>query len=92
MTVPSTPKVNDFNSEYPFNQETGSTVELNDLSSKIHNLHVRPAPQTPAAALPPSQSGYKQWLARAGTLIANLLTCAGTIGYWFISPTFDVLV
>ncbi|GAB5591735.1 ribose-phosphate pyrophosphokinase [Umbelopsis nana] len=77
MTVPSTPKVNDFNSEYPFNQETGSTVELNDLTSKIHNLHVRPAPQTPASALPPSQSGYKQWLARAGTLIANLLTCAG---------------
>ncbi|KAI8575463.1 hypothetical protein K450DRAFT_261569 [Umbelopsis ramanniana AG] len=77
MTVPSTPKINDFNAEYPFNQETSGSVEMNDLNSKIHNLHI-PTPNNSNQALPAQpQGGYKQWLARAGTLIANLLTCAG---------------
>jgi ribose-phosphate pyrophosphokinase len=72
ITVPSTPKNNDFNQEYPFNPESGSSVEINDLSSKIHSLHMPNQSNGQS-----TQSGYKQWLARAGTLIANLLTCAG---------------
>lgn len=77
MTVPSTPKINDFNAEYPFNNETSGSVEMNDLNSKIHNLHIPTPPNTNHALPTQNQGGYKQWLARAGTLIANLLTCAG---------------
>ncbi|KAG2184476.1 hypothetical protein INT43_000385 [Umbelopsis isabellina] len=72
ITVPSTPKNNDFNPEYPFNPESGNSVEISDLSSKIHNLHMPNQSNGQS-----TQSGYKQWLARAGTLIANLMTCAG---------------
>jgi hypothetical protein len=79
MTVPSTPKINDFNAEYPFNHDTSGSVEMNDLNSKIHNLHIPTPPNTNHALPTQNQGGYKQWLARAGTLIANLLTCAGKL-------------
>lgn len=79
MTVPSTPKINDFNAEYPFNNDTSGSVEMNDLNSKIHNLHIPTPPNTNHALPAQNQGGYKQWLARAGTLIANLLTCAGKV-------------
>lgn len=44
------------------------------------NHTVAPPTSNPVASNPPEfkpQRGYKQWVAQAGTLIADLLTCAG---------------
>jgi ribose-phosphate pyrophosphokinase len=61
------------NSDY-FGQESTSAA------SSVHGI--KPTEQQPVAARSkPSafepQRGYKQWVAQAGTLIADLLTCAG---------------
>lgn len=42
------------------------------------NSHTNPSPATPSGLFEfKPQRGYKQWVAQAGTLIADLLTCAG---------------
>jgi ribose-phosphate pyrophosphokinase len=41
------------------------------------NAHVASSNAAKASAFEP-QRGYKQWVAQAGTLVADLLTCAGT--------------
>ncbi|BCR93744.1 ribose phosphate diphosphokinase subunit PRS5 [Aspergillus luchuensis] len=44
-------------------QSEGNRFALNGADEKINNFQPRP--------------GYKQWVAQAGTLVADLLTCAG---------------
>ncbi|OAX77419.1 hypothetical protein ACJ72_08283 [Emergomyces africanus] len=45
------------------NKTNDDTASLASSSSKLGNFHPRP--------------GYRQWVAQAGTLVADLITCAG---------------
>ncbi|KAI9249627.1 phosphoribosyltransferase-like protein [Sporodiniella umbellata] len=73
MTVPSTP--------------TGtapSILSLNENSSFLHELELKQQivlngalSKKPLIHTNTNHDGYKQWLVRSGTLIADLLTCAG---------------
>lgn len=57
--------------------ENSSYFDDSNSSKSTHNTTSDPASH---AAAPPEfrpQRGYKQWVAQAGTLVADLLTCAG---------------
>ncbi|KAF2170215.1 hypothetical protein M409DRAFT_19817 [Zasmidium cellare ATCC 36951] len=63
-----------------------SDVSVSSASGSQNGAPSRPTPTsapsstTPTAVIPPEfkpQRGYKQWVAQAGTLVADLLTCAG---------------
>lgn len=58
-----------------------SDVSNNSATGSQNGAPARSTPTSaPSAAVPPEfkpQRGYKQWVAQAGTLIADLLTCAG---------------
>jgi len=52
-----------------------------NLRSNAHVSQSETVATAPHVAKPPAfvaQKGYKQWVAQAGTLVADLLTCAGT--------------
>ena len=58
-----------------------SDVSVNSLSGDLEETnHSSPPTSYPSDPAPPEfrpQRGYKQWVAQAGTLVADLLTCAG---------------
>jgi ribose-phosphate pyrophosphokinase len=67
------------------NRQRSDTVD--SLSSKSGSINGHQIPMTPFTPSNPNnggkstvfqpQPGYKQWVAQAGTLVADLLTCAG---------------
>ena len=60
---------------------TSTTGSYFDGQPHGHSQSTQPTPSSSAnQAAPPElkpQRGYKQWVAQAGTLVADLLTCAG---------------
>lgn len=59
---------------------TSDIGEYFDDSNPVKSTHNTTSDIVPHAAAPPEfrpQRGYKQWVAQAGTLVADLLTCAG---------------
>ncbi|KAL7273985.1 ribose-phosphate pyrophosphokinase, partial [Rhizina undulata] len=49
----------------------------NTAESVISNRHTYSNSGSTSEWTPPKNTGYKQWVAQAGTLVADLLTCAG---------------
>jgi ribose-phosphate pyrophosphokinase len=55
----------------------GHVAETSSSSQRSFTTHDYENPNTLAAASFKAKPGYKQWVAQAGTLVADLLTCAG---------------
>lgn len=85
-SVPTTPR------PLSRNDSTVPTLNiLNEKQKFVHNNPLSPQPIKPVTVIPQSasnniaqvdsygktESGYKQWIAQNGTLVANLLTCSG---------------
>ena len=63
-------------SKAPSSPATSEPTSFATRSPTFTN-HDQSPPQTPRSHTFQPQPGYKQWVAQAGTLVADLLTCAG---------------
>ncbi|MCJ1312361.1 ribose-phosphate pyrophosphokinase [Agyrium rufum] len=63
----------------PSNLQTANGVapQTNGNANGTHTGSGSTPPQTPKGGIFSPQPGYRQWVAQAGTLVADLLTCAG---------------
>ena len=62
-------------STYFDRQQNSSNVSIANGASQDDNYSIKSTPSKSNVFSP--QPGYKQWVAQAGTLVADLLTCAG---------------
>lgn len=85
-SVPSSPRLGSRNAIHGKSSHFSGPVDGLSLSSVMSSLKVNQGPRPgvyrndswqPDELQVESNSGYKQWVAQAGTLIASLLTCAG---------------
>ena len=70
-----TSTMNSSNSETSPRKSNGSTSPPTNGNSADEHGHTR-SPQAKADTFQP-RPGYKQWVAQSGTLVADLITCAG---------------
>lgn len=76
MTVPSTP--HDTVPSTPKEQASNVNNYENTLADAIEHMRLKgPWNEAPTQ---PDANGYRQWVARSGTLVAELLMCAGKLG------------
>ncbi|KAG0170407.1 ribose-phosphate pyrophosphokinase [Apophysomyces sp. BC1034] len=79
MTVPSTP-ISQPSTPLAMEQLNGNPLDAQirtEIHTKLdhHQAHMFTTPAEPISS--GEDGGYRQWVARSGTLVANLLTCAG---------------
>lgn len=85
-SVPSSPRLSSRGGSLLKAPHLNGAVDGMSLSTAINSLKLNHGPRPgfyrndswqPDEPQPESNTGYKQWVAQAGTLIASLLTCAG---------------
>ncbi|KAF2718646.1 phosphoribosyl pyrophosphokinase [Polychaeton citri CBS 116435] len=61
----------------PGRKNTGDSLDASEASNGYSETSAVPQPAHNPPPTLQTQRGYKQWVAQAGTLVADLLTCAG---------------